>query len=907
MALKLNIDAIKDRVKDALKDNFKRDEKDCVNPWEADRSTVVLESRAFHETPVDPAKCSKLITKILYLLCKGGDISGPELTDMFFGITKLFQSTNTKLRRMVYLVLQSLRPSETEVFIVTSCLTKDMQSKNDCYRANAIRVLARILDPAMATQIDRYIKAAVVDKVPFVSSSALVCGFQLFSSVPDMVRRWTSEIQEAMLSKHPMVQFHAVALMSKIREADRLAHHKLIASLASNTGQRGPLTECLVIRLICSTLQAVDRDQSMERVLLHYLEGCLRNKSEAVAFEAARGFVNVAISESSSRPKGADSALPTILGHHDFTHAITVLQILLSSSKPTSRFGAVRLLSLLARSRPQLLSKCNSDLEPLLNDSNRAIGVLALATLLKTCHEANVERLVKQIQRFMSEITDGFRLEVVKAVRGLCEQYPGKFKPLMAFVSSALKEPSSLALKRELVESLILMVQKIPAAKEAGLLELCDFIEDYEFPTLCCDVLKFLGENIHDTPQPSKYVRFIFNRLILEGPEIRIAAAETLAQVALNCPALQSDISSLLESARDDQDDGVRDAITLFASIISDSHETVASELDLVLKPKLSFSIDALYDALEGHLDSEVVFDCSTLPSEAEYVKAKIAQAPVIIAEESVSQTKPVIVESANVVSALASVIPAETLGELQHSGRPVALTEAEAEYTVHLVKHIFKEHVVLEFQVSNTVEGVSLDNLIVKLGGVDPQLWFEVSALGIPSLAAHSSGVAYIILQRRNPVTVGNFQATLKFFLREGSRGYSDEYPVDAAVISISDYFYPRMLSPGNFNSTWDSLEASAAPESVQKYSLNFKTLEIATRAFLKNLNLDACERSEVVPADAAGRTHTLLLSGNFLGGETVLVRVLMGIDASRGCLVKVTAKSKNQEACDFVQRILE
>ena len=51
------------------------------------------------------------------------------------------------------------------MIIVTSSLTKDMNSNDDLYRANAIRVLARIIDTQMLGAIERYIKQAIVDKV----------------------------------------------------------------------------------------------------------------------------------------------------------------------------------------------------------------------------------------------------------------------------------------------------------------------------------------------------------------------------------------------------------------------------------------------------------------------------------------------------------------------------------------------------------------------------------------------------------------------------------------------------------------------------------------------------------------------------------------------------------------------
>jgi hypothetical protein len=56
---------------------------------------------------------------------------------------------------------------------------KDMNSKTDLYRANAIRVLCRITEGGLLGQIERYLKQAVVDKNPVVSSAALVSGIHL--------------------------------------------------------------------------------------------------------------------------------------------------------------------------------------------------------------------------------------------------------------------------------------------------------------------------------------------------------------------------------------------------------------------------------------------------------------------------------------------------------------------------------------------------------------------------------------------------------------------------------------------------------------------------------------------------------------------------------------------------------
>ena len=75
----------------------------------------------------------------------------------------------------------------------------------------------------------------MVDKSSVVASAVLVSAFHLLSQNNEIVKRWTNEIQEAMQSKHSMVQFHAVALLHALRANDRLEVSKLVSSLVKGS------------------------------------------------------------------------------------------------------------------------------------------------------------------------------------------------------------------------------------------------------------------------------------------------------------------------------------------------------------------------------------------------------------------------------------------------------------------------------------------------------------------------------------------------------------------------------------------------------------------------------------------------------------------------------------------------
>eukprot|EP00956_Cyclotella_meneghiniana_P042048 scaffold248339_cov65-Cyclotella_meneghiniana.AAC.1 len=150
-----------------------------------EKAAVLQEARCFHDPNAvreSPRKCCTVIAQLLHLTNTGQYLNSAEATEVFFGVTKLFMSDDASLRRMVYLFIKDVAETcdPDDVIIVTSSLTKDMTCDVDLYRANALRVLARIIDGAMLGAIERYVKQAVVDSSGQVSSAALVSATHLF-------------------------------------------------------------------------------------------------------------------------------------------------------------------------------------------------------------------------------------------------------------------------------------------------------------------------------------------------------------------------------------------------------------------------------------------------------------------------------------------------------------------------------------------------------------------------------------------------------------------------------------------------------------------------------------------------------------------------------------------------------
>ncbi|KAH8498320.1 hypothetical protein H0E87_017291 [Populus deltoides] len=899
-----------------------------------EKGAVLQEARVFNDPQLDPRRCSQVITKLLYLLNQGDYFTKTEATEVFFSVTKLFQSKDFGLRRMVYLIIKELSPSADEVIIVTSSLMKDMNSKTDMYRANAIRVLCRITDGTLLTQIERYLKQAIVDKNPVVASAALVSGIHLLQTNPEIVKRWSNEVQEAVQSRAALVQFHALALLQQIRQNDRLAVSKLVTSLTRGT-VRSPLAQCLLIRYASQVIRESANTQTGDRPFYDFLESCLRHKAEMVIFEAAR-----AITELSG------------VTNRELTPAITVLQLFLSSSKPVLRFAAVRTLNKnagesdfgdgvvgtfvlcpsesarvlftrgVAMTHPMAVTNCNIDMESLISDQNRSIATLAITTLLKTGNESSVDRLMKQITNFMSDIADEFKIVVVEAIRSLCLKFPLKYRSLMNFLSNILREEGGFEYKKAIVDSIVILIRDIPEAKESGLLHLCEFIEDCEFTYLSTQILHFLGIEGPKTTDPSKYIRYIYNRVHLENATVRAAAVSTLAKFGAMVDTLKPRIFVLLRRCIFDSDDEVRDRTTLYLSTLGGDGEVVETDRDTktFLFGDLDIPLVNLETSLKNYEPSEEPFDIDSVPKE---VKSQP------LAEKKAPGKKPTGLgapptgppSTVDAYERLLSSIPEfSDFGKLFKSSAPVELTEAETEYAVNVVKHIFDRHVVFQYNCTNTIPEQLLENVSVIVDSSEADNFAEVASKPLRSLPYDTPGQTFVAFEKPEGITaVGKFSNTLRFIVKEvdpttgeaEEDGVEDEYQLEDLEVVAADYMMKVGVS--NFRNAWESMGDEF--EHVDEYGLGPReNLAEAVIAVINLLGMQPCEvelRNQAIAGEVKVPFYWNVNDVPFYwsvnaGNVRVLARLQFGIHGSRDVAMKLAVRSEDEAVSDTIHEIV-
>lgn len=867
-----------------------------------------------------------MITKLLFLLVKGESFTSSEITEVFFGVTKLFQSHDENLRRMMYLFIKEVAETcnPDDVIIVTSSLTKDMNTGEDLYRANSMRVLAKIIDATMLGAIERYIKQAIVDRNAFVASSALMSGLRLFRNCPDVVRRWINEVQEAVNSTSDMVQYHALSLLYKIKQHDRLAVSKIVQQLSKGS-LRSPLATCLLIRYTSNLLHE-DMNSTNAKVSYQFLESCLRHKSEMVIYEAAKAMCN----------------LPGV-EKNDISPAITVLQLFLSSPKPSLRFAAMRTLSEIATVHPISVARCNDDMESLVSDSNRSIATLAITTLLKTGTETSIERLMKQISSFMNEIGDEFKIVVVKAIRELCIKYPKKHRVMVGFLATFLREEGGYEFKKSIVDSIVELMTTIPETKESSLLHLCEFIEDCEFGELIVLILHLVGSLGPSTPTPSRFIRFVFNRVILENALVRAAAVSALGSFAARVPDVRASVIALLNRSLADDDDEVRDrAVILLKTfgayqepsdikfLVDEALPMSFSSLDRSVRafmahPSYDASVAADTQAGSSSSASRITFTSlpvveeayvppSNLPSKSTKKKAGPSSGASAAAADGDGDGRqggggPQI----DLAAELYKIPEFASLGRAFRSCPEISLTENEMEYVVSCNKHIFANHVVLQFNILNTIDDQQLRDVRVDVS--DPEGYTVQTAISAPVVRYGENAQCYVCLALDGMPTATSMSCELHFKLIQvdpttgeadvDDAGFDEEYPLEDLELSTNDFMAKVPLN--DFRRSWDQIGSDC--EVLEKFALQFKKLEDAVAAVVDFLGMQAVDNTGTVPAADIGskKPHTIHLSGVFVGNVPVLVRAQLQMDDANGVVLKMAVRSSSKDVCQVVSECIQ
>ncbi|KAL7485817.1 hypothetical protein ACHAW6_011409 [Cyclotella cf. meneghiniana] len=899
-----------------------------------EKSRVLQDARIFHDSEIvrrKPRKCCTILAKILYIqnnpaTSQASTLTQVEATDLFFAATKLFVSSDTSLRRLVYLFIKEIIPlcDPSDVIIVTSCLTKDMTSNIGLYRSNAIRALVNIIDSSMLGSIERYIKQAIVDNDPRVSNSALVAASHWFTRSSEnkvIIKRWVGEVREALLrkssKKHEMVQMNAMRLLVQMKGKDRLGICKLVQQFSGHAGKglKSPLALVILIRacgeLIREELSAVGslvdirEVSSLCKLGFEFLEASLSHSEDLISFEAARTI----------------SSFHTVEAQN-LVHAIDCLQKMLISDRSKSRIAAVKTLSATANHHPRAVARCNEGLEKCVEDSNKQIATMAVGTLLKTGNEQVLDRLMLKLDSIVEAIPEEEKISLVSILRDMCIQYPSKYQSILRSLSSFLSREGTFEFKHSIVNCITSLMQQFPEASELCLAHLCEYIEDCEYSMLSTKIMHIIGKFGPSSSQyPSRYIRFLYNRIMLDNAIVRAAAVSTLVLFASSCPSLRLSILPLLRISCMDENDEVRDRSSIAVKLLEKAIEAnpykppdieakfdelppnVPADGDLaayafLLELPVGFdqlkrSIEA-YNAVPGVMYSDEALTLSCLHLTENSNGQGSSTAPGV----SLKANGPSNINVRDPAGAVYAIPELSGFGRVFRSSQSIAMTEEETEYVVRCTKHILDHHVILQFSIHNTVECQMMRQAVISVD-IDSDLYEIIGDIPADKISYGDTVSCFCVLHRKSedifPVTLSCQLHFVAFEMDPESNeplssGYEEEYTLEDLIIGPADFMAKSLVV--DFGEEWNNLLKNEAKE---KFLLQFSDVGKAVPELLCSLGMVTCDGTNQVRTSTA---HMLHLSGTYVGGHTVLARAQLLLQ-NDGVLVKIAVRSELESIC--------
>jgi len=437
---------------------------------------------------------------------------------------------------------------ETEVFIVVSSLSKDMNSTEYSFKANSMKVLAKIIGIEELPVIERHLRQAILDKNEYVQKGALISGIILFNKAPENIKKWLNDIQDKLNSKNAQIVYLALILMALIKSNDLFSASRILQMMTNKDLRKMPLAHCQLIREMKRLLLSEELDSKTQTTFMDYIISCLSAaNSDMVIIEASKAICEVA---------------PNSLTHLESVY--NLLQSMIAAPKSLVKYSALRILKRIAPTQLQLVSQCAPELEKLVTYANKSVASMAISILLKIAKEKDVDELLSTISQYLPEMADEFRVDAIQSVKHLIKRYPGIYKLLISFLRKCLRLQSSLEFKREIIESVVYIIQIVSTSREEALNAIVDLIEDCQYESLISRGLEIMANEIPLLENGEPFIRFICNRLILEGEKVRASAVTALAKLGWKKPKLQSIIKNLLMKCLIEQADEVRDRAALY-------------------------------------------------------------------------------------------------------------------------------------------------------------------------------------------------------------------------------------------------------------------------------------------------------------------------------------------------------
>ena len=358
-----------------------------------------------------------------------------------------------------------------------------------------------------------------------------------------------------------------------------------------------------------------------------------------------------------------------------------------------------------------------SDIEPLLSHDNNNIKELAVGILLKICKKDKVKQLLEKILVMFEKLPDAFMIEIIGHCRDLSAKFPEISVEILSFLWKCLREKGELEFKYQVIDTMDAIVQTCKNHHSIVFEFYCEYIEDPYSSELILKIFEKLRILVDKVENPNRYLRFILNRMHLDGTAIRAASITCMGELALKIPSMRDEVKSIVVSFLHDVDEEVRDRAYYYNKVLSGDKDFVelnsyncfnVSDLESIqhlLEERLDkieeLGIDALLEIPKnlGKTSSQKI-NAMTSKIAQEFVSPVTSPSVHHVVDISSNMNNSSDLFDAELADFFAEHEEISQYGALRLSGEYLNLSDKDSEYFTTIRKHIFDNFIVLEYTV---------------------------------------------------------------------------------------------------------------------------------------------------------------------------------------------------------------
>lgn len=230
------------------------------------------------------------------------------------------------------------------------------------------------------------------------------------------------------------------------------------------------------------------------------------------------------------------------------------METLLVGDSTVKKYAVLKIFNSLLRNqfRKSLIVNVK-EIEKVLNDANTSLSSIAASILLRICSENYLETLFARIDKTMSEMSNDYKKDVIRALPNVLRTYPRKFDLINRFLLTLMRREESCDIKSEAIQVMNFEITELGgAAKSECIRELTKFLSSTHYHRIHFQILGIISRETGKQDISSELFKHIISEVYLQEGAVRACGLSTLIKLAEHEEKQRDALEATIQQFRND-------------------------------------------------------------------------------------------------------------------------------------------------------------------------------------------------------------------------------------------------------------------------------------------------------------------------------------------------------------------